>query len=276
MAEAPSASPAMTGSFGDDEGSMLVLHFEDITEVVDQLFNIASQIRKPSTGRLRTDIDLYKDVDPKIKATYIAMRTEAEMQGIRQLLMESRRSLLPARYETEELNLADEDVSLVQRLQRANHCRRQQFAYWKLHKAKSIKATAKAIDSVPSRPPDKSLMSQAQIKSSPGTSYSISHQSGMSGSLLSSVPALAKDFALRGNISTYSSTSRGLTVHGPSGEKVNWPKPPHDTSFRRIFECPYCFFFCQPKYLEDLAWRYALNAVLMDVTMLRFNSKDPS
>ena len=255
-----SLSPVLMGDLNDESESMLTLHYEDVREAIDQMFNLASQIRSPKIRKIRTDIDLFEEVDDENKSEYVRMRKRAELQGIEQILLQSRKSLIEPRAEETVLKLKHEDQSLVQRLQKANHARRQQFEYWRRSKKRSDRAASKAIKIMPnSRNHDERL-----IKLLKHDSASLVQPSDFTQSLLSSVSALHKDFVPRGNKSTYSGTSRGLTVHGPSGEMVNWPKPPVAGPSEEDFECPFCFYLCTPRYSEAGTWRFVSH-----LTMLR-------
>ena len=238
----------MMGALHDEDESMVTLHFEDVTEAINQLYNLASQIRSPKIRKYRTDVDLFKEVDDEIKSEYIEMRKRAELHGIEQILLQSRKFLIQSQPEETDLVLTEEDQYLIQRLQKANHARRQQFEYWRRSKKRSIQAASKAIQAMPisihcdDRPMHDTL--------------SFAQPSELTRSLLSSAPALSRNFVLERKGSTYTGTSRGLTVHGPSGEKVNWPKPPVAGPRGEDFECPFCFYFCSSKYSEDAAWRF--------------------
>ena len=236
------------GTLNDENESMLALHFEDVIEAINQLYNLASQIRDPKIRRYRTDTDLFKNVDDEIKSEYVKMRKRAELQGIEQILLQSRKELFGSQVEELDLALTEEDQCLIQRLQKANHARRQQFEYWRRSKKRSIQAAYKAIEAMP-------IPIHGEDRPKHNTP-SLMQPSGHTQSLLSSAPALSKDFVLERKGSTYTGTSRGLTIHGPSGEKVNWPKPPGAGSKGEDFECPFCFYFCGPKYYEDAAWRF--------------------
>ena len=243
-----STSSIMMGTLNDEDESMVTLHFEDMTEAINQLYNLASQIRSAKIRKYRTDVDLFKEVDEEIKSEYIRIRRRAELQGIEQILLQSRKLLIPSQTEEMDLALTEKDQYLIQRLQKANHARRQQFEYWRRSKKRSIQAASKAIEAVPiSIHCDDRLMHDTP---------SLVKPSEHTRSLLSSAAALSKNFVLEQKRSTYTGTSRGLTVNGPSGEKVNWPKPPVARSRGEDFECPFCFYFCGPKYSEDAAWRF--------------------
>lgn len=232
--------------------SLFTLHFEDMTEAIDQMYNLASQIRNPKARRIRTDIDLFNEVDDDIKSEYIKLRTTAESRGIEQMLLQSRKSLLESQAKNIEFILTDEHRCLILRLQKANHARRQQFEYWKRSKKRSIRAASKAIGTIPtSKDSDRRL--EKVLKHDTG---SLVQPSEITRSLMSSVPALSKKFVLSDKKSTYLGASRGLTVHGPSGGKVDWPKPPVTDPSGGDFECPFCFYFCAPRYWEDVAWRF--------------------
>lgn len=242
------------GTLNDESESMLTLHFEDVTEAIDQLYNLASQIRNTKIRKYHTDIDLFKDIDNEIKPEYVKLREAAELQGIEQMLLQSRKLSVESQDEDDDQVLTYEDQHLIQRLQKANHARRQQFEYWRRSKNRSIRATSKAIETISSSKYHVGMLTEVSKQDA----SSLVRSSEFSSSLLSSVPAIPKEFVLRDNKSTYSGTSRGLTVHGPSGEKVYWPKHPVTGPLNEDFECPFCFYFCAPRYCEDIAWRFVL------------------
>ena len=249
--------PIVTGVLSDEDESLLALHFEDVTEAIDQLFSLASQIRSPSSRKLRTDVDLYRNIDADVKSTYIRAREAAELQGIEQIFLQTRKSSLDAGDDDLDGQLDPADVFLLRRLQKANHLRRQQFEYWKRSKQKQVRATSKAEQNLDflaeGDPPKMHTQAKAPIQ----TALSVTQASQQMSSLPSSVPIVARDLVLKDNKSTYSGASRGLTVHGPSGEILSWPKPPHPKEYRKDFECPYCYFICPSKYLSEVAWRFA-------------------
>ena len=244
------SSPIVMGILNDENESMLTLHFEDMTEAINQLYNLASQIRSPRTRKYHTDVDLYKDVDDDIKSEYVSMRKRAELEGIEEILLQSRKLLVQSQTEETSFVLTEEDKCLIQRLQKANHARRQQFEYWRRSKKQSVRAAFRAMKPIPI-----AIHNNDALR---GDTPSLVQPSEVTRSVLSSVPALPKDFVLGHNRSTFTGTSRGLTLHGPSGEKVNWPKPPVTGPRGEDFECPFCFYLCGQKYSEDAAWRLVL------------------
>ena len=249
--------PIVTGVLSDGDESMLALHFEDVIEAIDQLFSLASQIRSPSSRKLRTDVDLYREIDTDVKSTYIRVREAAELQGIEQVFLQTRKSSPESGDENLDAQLGHEDIFLVRRLQKANHLRRQQFEYWKRSKKKLVKATSKAAQNPDFLIKGHTPKLHAQAEGPVQTALSVTHTSQQMSSLPSSAPIVPRDLVLKDNKSTYSGASRGLTVHGPSGEILSWPKPPHPKEYRKDFECPYCFFICPSKYLSEAAWRFA-------------------
>ena len=234
----------------DENESMLILHLEDVTEAINQMYNLAAQIRSPKSRNVRTDVDLYKEVAGDIKSEYIKMRTRAELQGIEQILLQSRKSLNKSHKQKEEIVLTPKDHLFIKRLQKANHTRRQQFEYWRRSKSRSIQAAFKVVETLPNSRSQNRRLENVLTHDTP----SLAQHSEFTPSVLSSVPALPKNFVLRDSKSTYSGTSRGLTVHGPSGEKVDWPKQP--APMKGEFECPFCFYLCTPRCYENAAWRY--------------------
>ena len=260
--------PIVTGVLSDVDESMLALHFEDVIEAIDQLFSLASQIRSPTSRRLRTDVDLYREIDTDVKSTYIQVREAAELQGIEQIFLQTRRYSLQPGDENQDTQLGHEDSFLIRRLQKANHIRRQQFEYWKRSKRKQVKATSKAEQNPDFLSKGDTPKLRPQAEGPVQTALSVTHKSQQMSSLPSSAPIVPRDLELKDNKSTYSGASRGLTVHGPSGEILSWPKPPHPKGYRKDkilnskeyhkdFECPYCFFICSSKYLDsEVAWRF--------------------
>ena len=249
--------PIVTGVLSDVDESMLALHFEDVIEAIDQLFSLASQIRSPTSRKLRTDIDLYREIGTDVKPTYIRIREAAELQGIEQIFRQTRKYSVEPGDENPDADLGHEDYFLIQRLQKANHIRRQQFEYWKRSKQKQVKATSRAEQNPDILIKGDTPKLRAQAEGPVQTALSVTQTSQQMSSLPSSVPIVPRDLVLKDNVSTYSGASRGLTVHGPSGEILSWPKPPHPKEYRKDFECPYCFFICPSKYLSEVAWRFA-------------------
>ena len=177
----------------DENESMLILHLEDVTEAINQMYNLAAQIRSPKSRNVRTDIDLYKEVASDIKSEYIQMRKRAELQGIEQILLQSRKSLNESHNQKEEIVLTPEDHGFIKRLQKANHTRRQQFEYWRRSKTRSIQAAFKAVETLPNtRSQDRRLANVFAHDTPP-----LAQHSEVTPSVLSSVPALPKDFVLR-------------------------------------------------------------------------------
>jgi hypothetical protein len=143
----------------------------------------------------------------------------------------------------------------VRRLKNANHARRQQFEYWKRLRSKAAKETAKALQSSPVNERGQSQKEALRHDNQEAMSIPPRPQSEVSRSLLSSVAVLSRDFEFKDDRSTITGTSRGLTVHGPSGQAITWPHAPLNIPPDKPFECPYCFFFCPSKHLKDSAWR---------------------
>ena len=54
-----SIGPIVMETLRDENESMLTLQFEDVTEVINRLYNLASQMRSPETRKSRTDIDFF-------------------------------------------------------------------------------------------------------------------------------------------------------------------------------------------------------------------------
>ena len=257
------------GSFNDDDDddkSLFTLHFEDITEAINQLYNLASQIRSPKIRQYRNDIDLFKDVDDDIKSEYVRLRKAAELRGIEQMLVQSRKFVVESRTEETDMVLMERDQYLIQHLQKANHARRQQFEYWSRSKKRSVRAASKVIEAMP-------VPKSGDDRPEHGT-LSVAQTSDVTRSLLSSAPALSKKFILESRKSTYTATSRGLTVHGPSGENVNWPKPPVAGPKEADFECPFCYYFCSPKYLEAAAWRFVSHFNMLNESNTKYHDLD--
>ena len=249
--------PVVTGVLSDADESMLTLHFEDVYEEIDQLFSLASQKRSPSSRKLHTDVDLYREIDADVKSTYIRVKEAGELRGIEQAFLQSRKSLLDPGDENLDAQLETGNIFLIQRLQKANHLRRQHFEYWKRSKRKLVKATSKAEQNPDFSTRGDTPRLHAQAEGPVQIALSVTQTSQQMSSLPSSVPIVPQDLVLKDDKYTFSGASRGLTVHGPSGEILSWPKSPHPKEYRKDFECPCYFFICPSKYLSEVAWRFA-------------------
>ena len=85
IGELSPTSSIMKGVLRDGNESLLKLDFKDVTEAISQLHNLASQIHSPKIKKDGTDIEPFKDEDDA--------RTRAEMQGFKQMLLQSRRDV---------------------------------------------------------------------------------------------------------------------------------------------------------------------------------------
>lgn len=251
------SSPVVTGALSDVDESMLALHFEDVIEAIDRLFGLAPDIRGPSCRKLHTNVDIYREVDADVRSAYRRVREAAELQGIEQLFLQTRKASLDPGDKNRDAQLRREDDFLVRRLQKANHLRRQQFEYWRWSKEQLVKATSKAEQNPNFLAEGDTPKLHAQVEGPVQSALSVTQTYQQMSSSPSSVPIVPRSLELKDNNSTYSEASRGLTVHGPSGEILNWPKPPHPKGYDEDFECPYCFIICPPNYLSELAWRFA-------------------
>ena len=249
--------PVATGILSDVDESMLALYFEDVIAAIDQLFGLAPHMRSPSCRKLRTDVDIYQEIDAGVKFNYIRNKEAAELRDIEQVFLQTRKSSLDPGDEDLDAQVGPEDIPRVRRLQKANHLRRQQFEYWKRSKIKSVKATTKAEQNSDFPITGETPRLDAQAEGVVQPAFSVTQTSQQMISLPLPVPMVRRVLEPTENDPTSSGASRGLTDHGPSGENLNWPKPPYLKGYDRDFECPYCFFICPSEYLSEVAWRYA-------------------
>ena len=245
----------MTGVLLQDDASLIDLSFEDVTESIDEPLKLASQIRSPSSRNFRTNVDLYKHLDPEFRPAYVAARDQMETQGIEQIILQGRNEVLSEHDQDQLSQVTEDDAFLIRRMKNANHARRQQFEYWKRFRSKSAKETAKALKLIPIKDQGQSREEAVRQDKQGITTMPTGPQSEVTRSLLSSVAILPGDFEFRDDRSTMTDTSRGLTTHGPSGQTITWPQAPRDIAPSKPFECPCCFFLCPSKHLKDIAWR---------------------
>ena len=251
----PGNNPIVTGVLLQDDVSLIELSFEDVTESIDELLKLASQVRSPSSRKFRTNVDLYKHLGAEFRPAYVAAREQMETQGIEQMILQGRNEVLSEHGQDQVPQLTEEDAFLIRRMKNSNHARRQQFEYWKRYRSKSAKETAKALKLIPIKDQGQSQKEAVRRDKQGITTMPTGPQSEVTRSLLSSVAILPRDFEFRDDRSTMTGTSRGLTIHGPLGQTITWPQPPHNIAPGRPFECPYCFFLCPSKHLKDIAWR---------------------
>lgn len=254
-----------------DNQTEAALLFHQLSADVDQLFDLAVQIRSPDTRRVPAviKVDLFKHISPEFKDEFAQLNEEREYHGLAQVFEQCRKEVqgegqndhehpVPDQDQpTEHPKLSVEDQIILRRLLRANHIRRCHFQYWKRYKSKSMQTTSRVIKLKPLLYPAGPLSQKTLAHpEGQGIIHSLAFSQQPSSRLQSEMP-LAPDFALKGPSSSKSSRVRTVSVKGADGLVVHWPLPPAQV-LRRIteFECPYCFFLCSFRTMREDAWRY--------------------
>ncbi|KAK3363963.1 hypothetical protein B0T25DRAFT_56344 [Lasiosphaeria hispida] len=283
---AGSEHPSSSSSFHEVE-----FRQQSITDAIDALYSLATNMRNPRNRPQRTTRELIKHVPQELRAQYVQERENMEVMIISHIHRQSLSGVLkqsggvdePSAPAGEPSELRGEpgpspDIAagapmsadeleqyaspssfLVRRIGIANARRKQQFVYWKEHAAKikgdpttqNAKQTTKPNVKDPLPQEDREVP-QPQMVS--GVASSMPRQSLATSATRQDDAAFARTCDLQSVISHRSRVSTAFTV---KGTKLEWPpSPAYPASARpKFFTCPYCHVICPEEYLTKDAWR---------------------
>lgn len=259
-----STSPSL--SDGKTSFREVTFRIESITETLDALYSLATEIRNPRNRPQRAVDDLYKHVPAHMRREFILEREEAAVAIIcyvqRELLSEGLQKGELKAAGTSHDDILEQYASpsnwLVRRVGIANARRKQQFSYWKQHGGRISRGL-----------PDNPQLPRSDGKQHNDAPAADSHQPTQTqseeGARMPMQPYLTRSLATPATTfgetlnsddfkSAISHQSHISTVLNLRGEKLGWPSPPAQTSSSGFFTCPYCKIICPAKYLANEAW----------------------
>ncbi len=257
---------------------------DDVRDLLDRLYKVSTKIRNPSTRLGLSKALRHKEIDRETDVDLLRAMEPFDRDYIRSLFLQYQRDKVLLEHPTVELSLGDrgnkgcegddqirdpicaiissqgQDSYLVLRLARANTRRRQQFAYWKMHREKLIQHTRASVSlsGIPSSGEESALQSQShQLRRSEGPD----NTSGLiSTPVPPSVTTATHLSVLRIEASAEQQSTISVSEYAPSAwqpvrDLVAFPPPPTDKIGDNFFECPYCMTFCPLRTLRDKAWK---------------------
>ncbi|KAI4923106.1 uncharacterized protein J4E92_007859 [Alternaria infectoria] len=258
-------------SDSDEPRSELRMRYEEIVDIIDNLYKLSVRIRTPTVRSRSLKASAYTPVDPETGVDILGVYAELDRKHVRELLSQLRKTH-PAQ------NEEDEDF-LTERLSSSITLRRRHFKYWKRRKfdkeyccilhsltmidrdklgasadsediADAGKPTANEApapmrhDTLEAHPPMPTINTP---KPTP------SQKTGKT--LLSGTEATHHHQSLDDIVDTKSVTSYAVTVKDLDGKGIDLPPPPKAATCDKDFECPYCWIVCPARYGKGRAWK---------------------
>jgi hypothetical protein len=235
---------------------------EDVIDIVDRLYRLATKIRNPST-RLSTSKALtFKKIDDETGIDLIKQYTKFDTVHMEELFWDYRSVELKDPWEIpEEFRgrerkpgvLTTDERNLLERLAKANTHRRQQFGYWSRHRTKNAKESTKALETVgvtrPKPGPKQGQLPNAGSFNPPPSSKAFSRPT--------TATQLQNPSAIKIDDGASTMSVRTIPPHaqGAHDKHVEVPEPPSSLKGLRYFSCPYCFTICSQSTLKKDSWR---------------------
>lgn len=256
------------GSDSSVPRSELSMRFDEIVDIIDNLYKISVRIRAPTVRIRSLKAASYRPKDPETGVDLLEQYAIFDLTHTRELIRGLR---MP--HTQEENNIAEDD-ELIARLARGVTLRRRQFKYWRRHRDK-----LSAIPEEPQIPAPlvrpaapyrhDTIEAQAGTPELYVTPKSVpSQKTGKT--LLSGTEATHHHQSLDDIVDSKSVTSYAVTVKDLSGRGIDLPPPPKAADGDKDFECPYCefisvtyvlllncqgFIICPARYGKGRPWR---------------------
>ena len=252
------SSVELSGEESDDDEfprNELGMRFFQIVDINDNLFRLSIRIRSPTLRTRGLKAVAYREPDKETGVDVLQQYAEFD----RKYLEDAFRDLRADRTAPESST-----SYLLDRLSSAITRRRQQFKYWRRHRAK-LSSTPQLLHA--------SMDLNVGIDDAPAQPFPVEHQ------LVSAETPLGLDMAPRSEfapkstifsgtevtahhktldepVDSMSVTSVATTARDLSGNEVEVPSAPEQAVYGRDFECPYCFAICPSRYGDNQRlWR---------------------
>jgi hypothetical protein len=266
------------------ESDMEVL-LDAVRDPIDRLYMVSTKIRNPASRLGPSRALSHTQIDEETGIDLLRVVEAFDRDHIRSLFLQYRKDKAlqehpivdPASQDgdkncsegrdcvwepiREVLSGQGQDSFLVQRLARANMRRRQQFAYWKVHRDKLLWRTHANISTQSVRNPGEDSTSQSQTQSQPILERKAPKDSSalVPPPVPPSVTTATHLNVLRVEAteqrSVYSVSEYAPSMWQPARDAVAFPPSPRDKIGDKFFECPYCMTFCPRSTLADKAWK---------------------
>ncbi|KAI4941058.1 hypothetical protein J4E86_010558 [Alternaria arbusti] len=241
-------------SDSDEPRSELRMRYEEIVDIIDNLYKLSVRIRTPTVRSRSLKASAYTPVDPETGVDILGVYAELDRKHVRELLSQLRKTH-PAQ------NEEDRDF-LTERLSSSITLRRRHFKYWKRHRDK-LGASADSEDIADAGKPTANeapapmrhdtLEAHPPMPTINTPKPTPSQKTGKT--LLSGTEATHHHQSLDDIVDTKSVTSYAVTVKDLDGKGIDLPPPPKAATCDKDFECPYCWIVCPARYGKGRAWK---------------------
>ncbi|KAI4640769.1 hypothetical protein J4E93_008361 [Alternaria ventricosa] len=226
-------------SDSDEPRSELRMRYEEIVDIIDNLYKLSVRIRTPTVRSRSLKASAYTPVDPETGVDILGVYAELDRKHVRELLSQLRKTH-PAQ------NDEDQDF-LTERLSSSITLRRRHFKYWK--RRKFDKQYCDILHRLTMIDRDK-LGASADSEDIADAGKPTANEA----------PAPMRHDTLEAHpvhdiVDTKSVTSYAVTVKDLDGKGIDLPPPPKAATCDKDFECPYCWIVCPARYGKGRAWK---------------------
>ncbi|RYN85556.1 hypothetical protein AA0120_g8764 [Alternaria tenuissima] len=241
-------------SDSDGPRSELKMRFEEVVDIIDNLYKLSVRIRTPSIHSRSLKASSYMPKDPETGVDILDAYAELDRKHVQELLLQLRKQ--------HPSGAQEEQASLIERLSSSITLRRRHFKYWKRHRdklgASAISEEApEPIVPAPREAPNTTRNDNLEaFPTTPMITTSRPTPSQKTGkTLLSGTEATHHHQSLDDIVDTKSVTSYAVTVRDLHGKGIELPPPPKAANGDKDFECPYCWIVCPARYGKGRAWK---------------------
>ncbi|KAG9195991.1 hypothetical protein G6011_01112 [Alternaria panax] len=244
-------------SDSDEPRNELKMRFEEVVDIIDNLYKLSVRIRTPSIRSRSLKASSYMPTDPETGVDIIGAYAELDKKHVQELLSQLR--------QTNPSDPSDdraEQAFLIDRLSSSITLRRRHFKYWKRHRDKlGASAISEevpepgtfAVNGEPHPVRGDNLETHQAIPIITTLRPTPSQKTGKT--LLSGTEATHHHQSLDDIVDTKSVTSYAVTVRDLHGKGIELPPPPKAANGDKDFECPYCWIVCPARYGKGRAWK---------------------
>ncbi|KAF7672762.1 hypothetical protein GT037_009263 [Alternaria burnsii] len=241
-------------SDSDGPRSELKMRFEEVVDIIDNLYKLSVRIRTPSIHSRSLKASSYMPKDPETGVDILDAYAELDRKHVQELLLQLRKQ--------HPSGAQEEQASLVERLSSSITLRRRHFKYWKRHRDKlgaSVIPEEAPEPVVPASREAPNTIRNENLEAFPTTPMittsrpTPSQKTGKT--LLSGTEVTHHHQSLDDIVDTKSVTSYAVTVRDLHGKGIELPPPPKAANGDKDFECSYCWIVCPARYGKGRAWK---------------------
>jgi hypothetical protein len=242
----------------DDDGpprTELGMRFAQIVDINDNLFRLSIRIRSPTLRTRGLKAATYKEIDKETDVDVLEQYAEFDRKYLEDAFRDLR---------AERQSPAPTCDYLHDRLSSAITRRRQQFKYWRRHRAKlahapsarQIPAAGQNVEAKVMATPALNALPNLEDVGNATPVVGAKSEFAPKSTIFSGTEVTTHHKSLDEQVDSMSVTSYATTARDLSGHQVDVPSAPERAVHGRDFECPYCFAICPARYGDSQrAWR---------------------